>query len=226
VIILYCLEPAFCRIVNFYENGGIVMIKRKIAVFVAAVAMVVSLLAGTAFAAKNWVREEIQRLGMSGTPREVEAAIDEGAHVYTILYYAARHNPNPEVVKLLMASGADVNAKYKEDGEPVLSLAAGNKNPEIVQMMVASGADVNARNDSGHTVLMTAAVNSNPDVAKALIAYGADVNASDSNGWTPLMYAMKYNNKPEVTTALIAAGADVNAVAGDGSTPWSLARKQ
>ena len=46
---------------------------------------------------------------------------------------------NPELVKLLIARGADVNAKNKE-GETALSLAIRNNMPEIAEILRQAGA--------------------------------------------------------------------------------------
>ena len=46
---------------------------------------------------------------------------------------------NPEIVKLLIAQGADVNAKDKE-GQTALSLAIRNNMPEIAEILKEAGA--------------------------------------------------------------------------------------
>ncbi|MHB1459630.1 MAG: ankyrin repeat domain-containing protein [Armatimonadota bacterium] len=46
---------------------------------------------------------------------------------------------NPEIVKLLIARGADVNAKDKE-GRTALSLAVRNNMPEIAKILKEAGA--------------------------------------------------------------------------------------
>ncbi|MBR1604047.1 MAG: ankyrin repeat domain-containing protein, partial [Synergistaceae bacterium] len=58
---------------------------------------------------------------------------------------------NPEVIKLLIDAGADVNAR-NEDGKTALMAAARyNQNPEVIETLVDVGADVNARNEDGET---------------------------------------------------------------------------
>ena len=54
-----------------------------------------------------------------------------------------------EVVELLIANGADVNAKGKE-GETLLHFP---KTKEIAELLIAAGADVNARDEYGDTPL-------------------------------------------------------------------------
>ena len=127
----------------------------------------------------------------SGTVADIKAALKNGANVnamdgegYTVLMCAAFWNTNPDVIKALIAAGADVNATRTENGYTALMYAAlFNSNPDVIKALIAAGADVNARTEDGLTALMYAANNNpNPDVIKALIAAGADVNARDSDG--------------------------------------------
>jgi len=57
-----------------------------------------------------------------------------------------------EMVKLLIASGADVNQKNFR-GATALMVAAGAGTPSVVRYLLEKGADVNARDRDGNTVL-------------------------------------------------------------------------
>ena len=50
-----------------------------------------------------------------------------------------------DVVELLIAKGADVNAKNDKYGGTPLLHAAGEGHKEIVELLIAAGADVNAK---------------------------------------------------------------------------------
>jgi len=126
----------------------------------------------------------------------------------TPLQRAAQNN-NKDMVEMLIAKGADVNAKDK-DGNTPLQRAAQNNNKDMVEMLIAKGADVNAKDKDGNTPLQRAAQHNRKDVAELLIAKGADVNAKDKDGNTPLQRAAQHNRK-DVAELLIAKGADVNA---------------
>lgn len=63
-------------------------------------------------------------------------------------------NPTPELVKVLIFHGADVNAR-DEFGMTALMWAAkwGYPTPELLKTLVSHGADVNIRNEFGRTAL-------------------------------------------------------------------------
>ena len=95
-----------------------------------------------------------------------------------------------DVVKLLLAAGADVNAK-DSFGDTPLHAAAINGQADVVKLLLAAGADVNAKGWIGYTPLHHAAYDGHADVAKLLLAAGADVNARNTVGDTPLDAAAK-----------------------------------
>jgi ankyrin repeat protein len=86
---------------------------------------------------------------------------------------------SPEVVWLLVAKGARINARSKR-GETALASAAGRGDDESVQLLLSKGADVNAADYRGYTPLMHAAQYDRDalDVVRLLLAYGADANVT------------------------------------------------
>ena len=131
---------------------------------------------------------------------------------FTLLMIAASESDNPEITKLLLNAGADVNAKDKQ-GVTALMKALKNGKPEIIKILLNSGAKVNDKEkESGVTPLMIAAHSNSPEVIKMLLDAGANVNDSENDhGLTPLMIAAMNNTNPEVIKILLQAGADINA---------------
>ena len=101
----------------------------------------------------------------------------------TPLHYAS----TKEIVELLIAKGADVNAK-SSDGSTPLHDAAYYGRTVIAELLIAKGADVNAEDEVGLTPLHRA--NLTKEIAELLIAEGADVNAKEKYGETPLNWAI------------------------------------
>ena len=90
----------------------------------------------------------------------------------TTLHYAAS-NGRKDVVELLLANKADVNAK-DDDGKTPLHSASENGHKEVAELLLASKANVNARNKNGATPLLLATKNSYKEVADLLLANVAD----------------------------------------------------
>ena len=119
----------------------------------------------------------------------------------TPLHFAAGWG-HKEIAELLIAKGADVNAKSEGldmDGWTPLHCAAVFGKNEVVELLIAEGADINAKNRGGVTPLYDAAFKGHKEIAELLIAKGADVNAKNENGYTPLDFAKRH---PEIAELL------------------------
>jgi len=123
-------------------------------------------------------------------------------------------NSNPDVIKIIIENGGDVD--YHDDMTPYpLGLAAGNnKNIDVIKLLVSKGANINAKGYEGQTPLLRALkYTPNLDIARYLIEAGADVKAKDKNGNTALIYLFDREPKvdaPDIVQKLIDGGVDVN----------------
>ena len=133
---------------------------------------------------------------------------------YTLLMVAASEADDPEITRMLLNVGANVNAKDNV-GATVLMKSLKRHNPAIVRMLLNAGANVNDRDpETGLTPLMIAANVGTPEVVEMLLYAGANVNEKAGKyDFTPLIIAAMNNTDPEVTRVLLRAGADVNAEA-------------
>ena len=77
----------------------------------------------------------------------------------TVLMYAAERSANPEIIRIFIDAGSDVNAKDKDGTTALMLAAAKNIRPEILYSLIDAGADVNAQNSAGNTALILAARN-------------------------------------------------------------------
>ena len=88
----------------------------------------------------------------------------------------AAYSDYPRTTQLLIARGAEVNAR-SADGLTALHYAAGAGNTEIVDLLLMAGADPNASSVDGTTPLMRAARAGRDATVKRLNAGGATADA-------------------------------------------------
>lgn len=146
-----------------------------------------------------------------------------------------------EIIKFLIAKGADVNATnpldcavggYRdkngninivkllvENGATItkyhLHSAVRGNNTDIAEFLIDNGADVNGVNWKKDTPLH---ICSKINTVQLLIKKGANINARNESGETPLYEAICHN-RVEIAEVLIDNGADVNAKNSQGGTP-------
>ena len=146
----------------------------------------------------------------SGTPLDVQAAIDEGADVNAVdggltpLEWAAYFNKNPEVITTLLKAGANIEARDVRSGIGGTALgwaAYANKSPEVIAALLKAGADVEARTEDDRNALSWAAQYNTPEVVLLLLNAGTDAKRKDKFGFSALHYA-KYNGSLKGTDAL------------------------
>ncbi|KAJ5614196.1 kinase-like protein [Penicillium herquei] len=168
-------------------------------------------------------------LRITKTPRQpgaedrIRVLLDSGARPnpvregYTPLHHSCEASV-PELVKLLLQYGADVQIRTHPHNETPLHLATYQGNAEafvkILNLLVGSGVDLNAVDDTEITALhlLVARVGSSGAVRaiERLIALGADTEIrGTTRRMTPLQYAIALDRE-EKAMALIQGGANVN----------------
>jgi ankyrin repeat protein len=196
----------------------------------------------------------------------VEALLDKGAdpnqrdkNSFTALHSAVRDSDYGEdmaqrahavaTVKVLLAHGADVNARLNQEkptvrgldelelqGATPLALAAEVNNLDAIKVLVAAGADPKIPTEKGSTPLMLAAGAATDvqrarsiderafavETARYLVEHGVDVNAVGQFGWTALHNAA-YQGLNDVIDYLVSKGAKLDVKDGFGQTPLSIA---
>ena len=145
------------------------------------------------------------------------------------LFDAIEHG-DPEFVRLLVNTGADINATAGFGGNTALHEAVAQGSAEIVQVLVDAGADIEAAGFMGQTPLSLAAEEGATEIMKVLLGRAPDFATAASGdskkapspsaiGGKALFTAIGSDNAVMVRL-MVEAGADVNAAEGfGGNTP-------
>ena len=138
--------------------------------------------------------EEVMPWPSPGSP--ADRLNDRHAHDETPLHRVAAHGAPPQVVKLLLAAGADP-AATDSNGDTALHLAVEFKRG-ATWLLLQNGVGVDLRNEQGVTPLMrAAATHQESGLVTQLLDAGADVNATDDHCWTPLHWAVHPGQVPQ-----------------------------
>jgi ankyrin repeat protein len=162
----------------------------------------------------------LQEVARTGNVKAAQLLLDAGAAVdarerfggQTALMWASARR-HPEMMELLIAHGADVNARsavrdYQRhvtaEGRPK-SLDSGGLTPLLyaarencsacADVLLAHGADIDLPDPDDVSPLLVAIMNANWDLAQRLIEAGADVNQWDIYGEAPLFTAVNLRNR-------------------------------
>jgi ankyrin repeat protein len=164
--------------------------------------------------------DEVRRLiDIGADPNSREPASARYDVQATPLMLVAYNWKSPEVAKILVDRGADLDAK-SINGDSALAYAVRGGNAEAVRFLIDAGADVNTRDFDGRSLFPSS---KKAEITRILIDAGLDPKDSSSNGVTPL-HSAAVSSPPDLLKVLIDAGADVNAVDGHGDTPLAVTK--
>jgi ankyrin repeat protein len=108
---------------------------------------------------------------------------------YTPLDLALFAFKHKDLLQLLVAKGADVNAQASSGATPLFWAVLWNQK-EDADFLLSKGANINAADAYGETILDCAMDMDNDKIVEFLVNKGADVNAVDQSGKRPLTYAL------------------------------------
>ncbi len=115
-------------------------------------------------------------------------------------FISAVENGEAPYVAIMLAAGADPNAKTKtDDQKPALNLLAEagtydtylteENRQKTIQLLIDKGVNLNAADALGRTALMGASLGAEKETVELLLKNGANPNLKDNNGHTALYFA-------------------------------------
>ena len=116
-----------------------------------------------------------------------------------LIHMCMRKHENVNIIKTLLAKGANIHATRKHSTQNALHVASYNNCASAVPILIKAGLDVNTRDSDGKTPLILAAQLGWLETVKILLDQGADVSAKDHKGKTAADYALEASNHTEET---------------------------
>ncbi|KQZ02434.1 hypothetical protein ASD45_06660 [Pseudolabrys sp. Root1462] len=163
-----------------------------------------------------------------GEGASVDARDGEGRTALLAATHAAP-GVGTEAARLLIAAGADVNAKDRIEDSPYLYAAAEGRN-DILRLTLDHGADLKSTNRYGGTGLIPAAHHGHLETVRMLLGTAIDKDHVNKLGWTALLEAIVLGDggpvHTEIVRELVRAGATVTIADRDGVTPLAHARRR
>jgi ankyrin repeat protein len=153
---------------------------------------------------------------------EIDAAPD------ATLKAPKEESPEAKTMKLLLASGAQIEAR-DENGDTPLIRAAGFGQNDIVRLLLDRGANFEATNKSGQSAVAAAAcicaiatMNDTFDIEKMLLQKRGKIGARDIQGGMALLAAASWGRAANLKL-LLDNGADIETRDDDGNTALIIA---
>ncbi|KAI4206474.1 MAG: hypothetical protein LQ348_000974 [Seirophora lacunosa] len=146
--------------------------------------------------------------------------IDAKSRGKTALHVATTHQ-HLEMMDILIANGADLEACDDEEETPIFEAAASGSTT-LVARLLYHGADIEARNRLWRTPLHRAVNWQSAPVVKLLLSHGAEIDARDDEDQTPLHKAVTRQSAP-VVELLLSHGAEIESRDYQDQTPLHMA---
>lgn len=207
------------------------MINHTRCLFVALILASLALALSSALAQEPWKEARLFDAAASGKVDIVEAALKAGKSPnikrpgFGSLLKVATVHKQLEVIKLLLAHGADPRA---EGNEALVEAAVSAERMDILRCLVEAGAWVTKPKDTCYQgdVLVSAVLTGNVEILEYLLKHGADPKGTWPIADTTALQLAAERGDVSIMKLLLDAGADVNHRDSNGMSSLMLACKK
>ncbi len=140
-----------------------------------------------------------------------------------LIHAVSNAKDKPEIVKILLDNGADVNSVNDFGWTPLMEATSRN-NLDVIKMLVDNGANINAADNQFYTCLMKAVSQGNLPIVKFFLEKQVEVNALNTYQESALLLSVASGNA-YITKALLDKDAEVNVADSKANTPLMFAAK-
>ena len=108
-------------------------------------------------------------------------------HGWTPFMWVCKEHTDPEIIKMFIDHGGDVNSKNKYGVTPLHIVAKHRSNSDIAELLIDAGANPDAQDNHGWTALMKAVSHPQAPMRKVLIrnlAENSDTSIKNNEGKT------------------------------------------
>ena len=140
----------------------------------------------------------------------------------SVLLSTTRLHTAMEILKPLIAFGANINAKNDRRETPLLITAQANVE-KAAELLLELGGDANVKNVDSYSPLHCAAQNNNGKLAEMLLQYGADPSVKTDQGEMTPLHVAGSSKSLHAAQVLLEHGVDLEDTDSLGRTPLAVA---
>jgi ankyrin repeat protein len=141
--------------------------------------------------------------------KTVSLLFEDAAEFNAQSLYSAALVGNSLAVQVLLAEGADANARGGRY-DYALVAAANKGHIDVVQVLLWNGAEIDAQSEKYGSALLVAALHGHDKMISVLLQAGADINAKDRM-YGDALTAASYMGNTAIVKMLLEQGAEINA---------------
>lgn len=160
---------------------------------------------------------------LDGTTSFIASLVDDtnpsDSYMTPTMYAASTEHAFPDLIRLLLEKGSDVNALKRWILTPIHFAIERNAHIDVIKKLLDNGSDVNAVDEDGNTALMSAIMhNAESEISYLLVEHGAGIGPMGEHNRDLLLRAIEWEHGDSIVAMVLESGWPVNALDEYGQT--------